>query len=440
MQEGLSQDDSVRPGGWRAVAVLTTLFLFGTLDRQVMALLVPAIKTDLQLTDLQISLLQGLAFGGFFLLGNLPVGWMIDKVSRRKVLFFGVIVWSIAAAASGVARTFGQLFAARAGVGAGEATIAPATYSILSGFFSPGRLALPLSIFALGGNLGSGMSFMLGGAVLAWIASNPPVILPWVGQLSGWQVAFIITGLPGILLAFLIWTIPEPRRLRHLRKGDSTYGQLFAHYRRHAVFYGTHNGGFGMIMGFIVGLQSWNATFLTREHGWGLSEIGLFLGLTQLVTAVCGMALHGWAVDRLFRAGYHDAHLRYFIVMCTLAIPFSVGAYLVESAWLMIVLYNLAYLLIMAVSSVGPAALQITTPDHLRGKASSFYMIGVTLLGTMAGPMIVASFTDLFFQDEALLGYSMAAFAALMLSLAVLLFYVGLRPMRVAVDAALAHS
>lgn len=331
MQDAQSRDDGVKPGGWRAVTVLTALFWFGTLDRQVMALLVPAIKTDLQLTDLQISLLQGLAFGGFFLLGNLPVGWLIDRVSRRKVLFYGVIVWSIAAAASGLARTFGQLFAARAGVGAGEATITPATYSILSGFFAPGRLALPLSIFALGGNLGSGMSFMLGGAVLAWIAASPPVILPFFGQLAGWQVAFIITGLPGILLAFLIWTIPEPKRLQAVSKGNSTYGQLFAQYRRHWVFYLTHNAGFAMIMGFIVGLQSWNAAFLTREHGWELAEIGFFLGVTQLVTALTGMAFHGWAVDRLFRAGYHDAHLRYFIVMCALAIPFSVSAYLVES-------------------------------------------------------------------------------------------------------------
>ncbi|GAA4810128.1 MFS transporter [Sphingosinicella ginsenosidimutans] len=429
--------EPVREGAWRAVAVLTLLYWFGTLDRQVAALLIPMIKADLSLTDLQISMIQGLAFGLFFMIMSPLMGWLVDRYSRRVILFCGVVGWSISATASGLVKSFGGLFAARAGVGGCEASINPTAYAMLSELFPPKKLSLPMSLFVMGGNLGSGMSFLLGGGVIAWVSTSPQMSLPWIGPLAGWQLAFVVTGLPGLLLAPLLFTIPESRRPRTagVTAAPSGFGDLWRHYRRFPVFYLTHGLGFALIMAFVVGLQSWNATFLMRAHGWALSDIGYLLGIFQVGSALIGLAFHGWAVDRLFGRGRKDAHLAYFALMCALAFPCATAAYLIDSGMATLLLYSLAYFFIMAFASIGPAALQITTPANLRGKASAVYMVGVSIIGTILGPIVVASFTDLLFQDEKALGWSMALFAALTTGLAGALFFVGRPAMRRAIDA-----
>ncbi|SFS10334.1 MFS transporter [Sphingomonas jatrophae] len=438
-----SEHVPIADGAWRATAVLTLLYWFGTLDRQIAALLVPLIKADMKLTDLQISLIQGLAFGLFFMLLSPVMGWLVDRYSRRMILFGGIIGWSIAAVCSGLTRSFGGLFAARAGVGGCEASINPTAYAMLSELYPPNKLSLPLSLFVMGGNLGSGMSFLLGGAVIAWVTASPPIDLPLFGTLSGWQLAFVITGLPGLLLAPLVFTIPESQQ--HLarkatRQSTTGFGDLFRHYRRFPLFYAAHGLGFALIMAFVVGLQSWNATFLSRHHGWELSTIGYWIGIAQVGSALIGLAVHGWAVDRLFATGRRDAHLTYFAVMCALALPCGVAAYLVESGALMLVLYSVAYFCLMAFASIGPAALQIATPAQLRGKASAVYMVGVSIVGTILGPIIVATFTDKLFGDEAALGESMALFAGLTTGLAALLFTIGRPAMRRAIAAAMPPS
>ncbi len=427
----------VPTGAWRTVAILTMIYWFGTLDRQIAALLVPLIKTDLGLSDLQISLIQGLAFGVFFMLSSPLMGWLVDRYSRRGVLFTAVTGWSLGALASGLSRSFAQLFAARSTVGALEAAINPSAYAMLSELFPPRKLALPMSIFVLGGNLGSGMSFLLGGVVIAWIATSPPLILPVFGVLSGWQTAFIVTALPGLIFAPVIWFARESRQRGEARRSGTSFGDLWRHVRRHPRFFALHNVGFGFIMAFIVGLQSWNAAFLSRAHGWALADIGLWMGGFQVVFALSGLAFHGWAVDRLFSRGQTDAHLRYFAIMSLLALPCGVAAYLVNSGMAMIVLYNIAYFLLMSFASIGPAALQIATPPSLRGKASALYMVVISIIGTILGPVIVATFTDVLFGNEAALGRSMALFAGITTAGAALFFSLGRAPMRRAIEEAL---
>jgi MFS family permease len=422
--------------GWRAVTVLTVLYWFGTLDRQIAALLLPLLKTDLHLTDTQASLLVGLAFGLAFMVMSLPIGWLVDRVSRRLLLFCGVILWSVAAMASGLSRNFGQIFIARVLVGGSEATINPSAYSMLGDYFPPRKLTLPMSIFTLGGNLGSGVSFMLGGAVVGLVSAGGGIHLPVVGLLKGWQAAFVISGLPGVFLAFLIWTFPEAPRHQHPSSGDrATFNDLGRHYTRHPLFYIAMNLGVAMIMAFVVGLQSWNSAYLTRHFGWTLPRVGFWLGLTQVGSSLAGLWFHGWAVDRLFSRGRLDAHLAYFGTMCLLACPFGIAAYLVPSAAGMIALYSTAYFLIMAFASIGPSALQIATPSRLRGKASAVYMVVMSLIGTIMGPIVVALFTDRLFGNEALLGYSMALFAGLTTLIAALMCWVGRAPMHRAVMA-----
>lgn len=422
--------------GWRAVGVLTVLYWFGTLDRQIVALLLPMIKADLQLSDSQVSLLPGLAFGGAFMLMSLPIGWLVDRVSRRAVLFVGVLCWSVAAISSGLSRTFSELFAARIVVGGSEASINPSAYSLLSDFFPPSRLTLPLSIFTMGGNLGSASSFMLGGLVLGLVGGAGGVDVPVLGHLNGWQAAFVLTGSPGLLLAFLIWIFPEARRHKTGTTTDApNFADLGRQYRRHPSFYIFHALAIAMIMAFTVGLQSWNSTYLSRHFGWSLESIGFWLGFCQLTSSLLGLWFHGWAVDRMFSRGRHDAHFLYFGVMCVLACPLAVVAYLIPSAIGSIVCYSAAYFLLMGFSSIGPAALQITMPARLRGKASAVYMIVLSLVGTILGPIVIAGITDFVFVDETKLGYSMALFGGLTTLLGAVCCWWARAPMRKAVFA-----
>lgn len=423
-------DDKAASGAWRTLVILTILYWFGTLDRQVAALLIPEIKADLQLTDLQVSLIQGLAFGLLYMLMSPLAGWLVDRFSRRMILFGSVLGWSFSAMASGVSRSFGTLFCARAGVGGFESALNPTCYSLLSDVFPPKKLALPMSIYVLGGNLGSGMSFLAGGAVIAFVAASPSFHLPFVGELAGWQMAFLITGFPGLFLAPLIWLARDPRKPRKAASGDdTTFLQLWHHVRGHLAFYLLHNLGFGLVMSLIVGLQSWNAAYLSREFGWELSKIGYVLGSTQLIAAVAGLIFHGWMVDHMFSKGRHDAHLLYFLIMVLLALPCGVIAYAVSTPAMMLIFYNLTYFLVMSFASIGPAALQIATPSHLRGKASASYMVVITIMGTILGPVFVALLTDFVFS-EAEIDRSMAVFAALSCLLAALAFAFGLKPMR----------
>lgn len=423
--------DKVQPGplsAWSTVAILTTLYGFGSLDRQMISLLVEPIKQDLGFSDMQIGLLQGAAFALFFVIVSLPVGWMIDRFSRRLIIFWGTIAWSLCAAASGLAQTFAQMFAARAGVGAGESTLQPSAFAILADIFPPAKLALPLSVFVIGANLGSGMSLIVGGAVIDWVSQGPRIVLPVVGHLAPWEIGFLITGLPSLALAFLIFLVPERKRvpaLTHAAPANSGFSELFDRYRGHARFYLCHHGAFAMCMALFMGLLAWNPAFMSRHYHWEPGQIGMWLGLTQIGTAIVALSFHGWFVDWLFRNGMQDAHLRYFILMCPAAAVLTAASYLVSDPWLMIALFNTGLFFVMGYPGIGAAALQITTPALMRGKASAIYLITLNLTGALTGPLIVATITDKIFRDETMIGYSMAIFAIAAMAIATGLFSLG---------------
>jgi MFS family permease len=274
------------------------------------------------------------------------------------------------------------------------------------------------------------MSFLAGGAVIAWIAAAPSLNLPLVGELADWQMAFIITGAPGLLLAPIALLASDARRGASGKGSTAGFSDLWRHMRRYPGFVITHNLAFACIQALIVGLQSWNAAYIFRTFGWPVSKIGVVLGAVQLVTALAGLAFHGWVVDWLFSRGRKDAHLHYFMVMMLLTLPCAVSAYMVPNAIAMIALYDLAYFFVMAGASVGPAALQMATPNDLRGNASAICMVVLALIGVILGPVFVASLTTFVFADEALLGYAMALFSFLACGVAAALFALGRSRMR----------
>jgi hypothetical protein len=245
----------------------------------------------------------------------------------------------------------------------------------------------------------------------------------------------VIAGLPGVVLAFIMFLIPEPpRRVQHGAPIERGFADAFRFMSKRPRFFVGHNLGFGLVQAAILALQMWNPTYFARVYGWSPARAGLSLGVAQLTASVLGLTIHGAIVDSLFRKGIKNAHLLWFVWMCLLAIPVAVCAYTVASGWVTITLYGVFYFLLISCPSVGPAALQIVTPGHFRGKVSSLYVLAVGVIGAAGGPSIVAAITDFVFHDESKIGWSMAIAAATTLFLAALLFCMALRPMRAAVD------
>ena len=192
---------------WYATIVLTATYTFSFIDRQIVNLLVEPIKADLLLSDTQISFLQGLAFVVPYLILSIPVGRLVDTVSRVKVLIGGIILWSVACVFCGLSKTMTQLAIGRMGVGAGEASVTPAAWSLLADYFPEEKRGLPVSIFLMGPYLGAGLSLIIGAEVISWADQ---VTLPILGDIASWQFTFIAVGLPGVLLAMILATLAEP--------------------------------------------------------------------------------------------------------------------------------------------------------------------------------------------------------------------------------------
>ena len=151
---------------WYMTLLLMLLYMFSFLDRTIIVLLIEPIKRDLLLNDTQISLLYGLAFAVFYTFLGIPIARLADSKSRRSIIAVGVLFWSAMTVACGLAKSFGDLFAARIGVGAGEAALSPAAYSLISDSFPEEKRAKAMSVYTMGLYLGVGLAMLLGGQVI----------------------------------------------------------------------------------------------------------------------------------------------------------------------------------------------------------------------------------------------------------------------------------
>ena len=198
---------------WYALFVLVIVYVINFVDRQLLTILAVDIKHDLGISDAQFGFLYGTAFGVFYALFGIPLGKLADRITRTRLLAIGLTLWSTMTAFSGMSRGFWQLGAARVGVGVGEATAGPCSYSLLSDYFPAHRRATAIAIFSSGIYMGGGLSLYLGTAIAgSWNASFPIGTRPF--GLAGWQAAFLAVGLPGLLMAVWVRSLREPVRGR----------------------------------------------------------------------------------------------------------------------------------------------------------------------------------------------------------------------------------
>ncbi|WP_240502166.1 spinster family MFS transporter [Sphingomonas panacis] len=198
------------PYAWYALAVLILVYMFNAMDRSILSILAEDIKRTFHMPDSQLGFLHGTAFGVFYALFGYPMGRLIDRWRRTKLLAIGLALWSVMTVVCGLSSSVTQLVVSRMGVGIGEATASPAGFSLTSDWFTKKRRATALGLFIGGLYLGAGIALAIGGAIaLRWELAFPQQ-RPF--GLLGWQAAFLAVGLPGILLAVWVWTLREPRR------------------------------------------------------------------------------------------------------------------------------------------------------------------------------------------------------------------------------------
>jgi MFS family permease len=412
---------------WLVVFFLMVLLTSSFIDRTILSLLVRPIRHDLVLSDTEFSYLTGLAFVVMYSLAGIPLGWVADRWSRRLLIAGGVAVWSVMTASCGMANSFWRLFTARVGVGIGEATLSPCAYSLISDYFPPERLARPLSVFALGIPIGSGMALIIGGSVIDAITAIGPVALPVIGMTKPWQSIFLIVGLPGLLLAVLALVILREPRHRHppTVEPQPSFAEVFVIMGKNLRIYATLALGIGAFAIYALGANVWLPTYLQRVHGFTPGESGRFLGTSILIFGILGSVTAGWLADSLAKRGHRDGLSR-------IGIAYAVGMFLcggigpiVPVPWLSLTLVSLSGFFSLTWAGVNVSVLQTITPIRMRNQVSAIYLLFTNIVGMGFGPTMIAGATDYLFRRDNAVGYSLALVAASSMTLTCLILWAG---------------
>jgi MFS family permease len=295
------------PGQWRLVVLLTVVVMLSAVDRQALSLLVDPIRKDLGLNDGQMGILIGAAMAVTGLLVGPPAGFLADRFCRRCMVGASALLWSVLTAACGLSSSFGQLLAARAGVGLFEGVAAPATASMLRDALSPERRGRGFAVFAMAPMIGTGLAMLAGGAMIAAIGALKVRGLPLVGALHPWQMVFVLFGLIGLPAAALMIAIAEPRRTGHEASiGGASLSEAWTHLNAHGRIYWPLMA-FATLHGMLsLSFAAWAPALLGRTWGLDPARIGLTFGILMLVLAPLGLVLVGTTIDRLARRGRPD--------------------------------------------------------------------------------------------------------------------------------------
>ena len=379
---------------WYMVALLTIAYVVSFVDRSILGLLIEPIKADLGLSDFQIGLLLGPAFAIFYATMGLPLGYLADRRRRTWIVAAGITLWSAATALSGLARNFGQLFVARMSVGVGEATLSPCAMSLISDSYPEERRGKPIAFYSSGISLGAGLASLLGAAVLAWVGAGNLTEWPLLGPLAGWQTAFLIVGLPGVVLGILFLFVREPRRISATAGGH--LGHMFVHVGRHAAVFATFLSVF-CVMTTIAYSHGWLAVMFARTYGWPVEDFAFAYGIALLIVGPLSVNIAGALSDRYTSRGHRDAPMRIALFGLALGVPPCVVGPLLDNAWAAFGMLTLGNVGLAFVTATSVTALLPISPPRIRAQVVALYYMAISLAGLMLGPTLVGALNDMVF-------------------------------------------
>lgn len=365
-----------------ALALLFLVSFFNYMDRYMLAVLLPAIKADLQLSDTEIGFITGLAFTLFYATMGIPIARLADRYSRKNIIAIALSVWSAMTAVCGLAQNFAQLAVARIMVGVGEAGASPPSHSLIADLFPVEKRARALSVYSLGAPVGILVGFMLGG---------------WITQLYGWRAALFTVGIPGILVALVVYRkLHEPERGSADGLARRTEVQPFWFSLKTLMASPTFRHlsvGTGLYTVVWLGVVQWLPSFFTRSFGLEIGEVGTWLAIILSVSQIIGMLLGGWLADRL-----GAADLRWYVWVPSLAIlvstPMFALTFLTQNPTVAFLSLFLPFMIGVMQGPPSFAVAQGLADIRMRAMAAALLLLITNLIGGGIGPQAVGIMSD----------------------------------------------
>ena len=370
-----------RATAYYGLTLVTLLNFVNYIDRFILAAVLPRIKTDLALSDLQLGLLANGFLLTYFITSPL-FGRAGDRGSRPRLMAAGVAVWSVATTAAGFARSFGQLFGARAGVGVGEAAYATISPALLSDYFPPERRGRAFAIFYVAIPVGAAVGFLLGGVL---------------ERAYGWRVAFFAVGAPGLGLSLLALTAPDPPRGISDRRAGPMIPQPWPEALR---LLWSNRAYVGTVLGYaaytfaIGGLAVWMPTFLERVRHIALAEADFLVGSVTVVAGLLGTFIGGYAADRLsVRVKQANLWLSGVSVLAATA-PAWVALTAASRSTYVPAFFFAEFLLFLSTGPINVVIVSVV-PVAMRSTAMAVSIFVIHALGDAISPPIIGTLADI---------------------------------------------
>jgi MFS family permease len=391
--------------GWYTVFMLSIVVMLAHIDRGVIALLVQPLKRDLGFSDTEVSILVGFAFTFPYVVIGLPMSRVVDRGVRKHLIAGSLAVWSVATAVCGLAHNFWALFFSRAVIGGAESINTPATISMIADAVPRHRLARAYSIYHAGFTAGAALSLVIGGLLIGLLADVPPISLPGIGIIRNWQLVFMIVGIPGLIVAaVLVITVPEPARRGGKRPGGYPLREVFNSVLSQRTLHLSLLPAMVLLAIMTNAVLAWQPAFYERTYGWGPEMAGPMLGVVALGASALGL-LVGAPLCELLGKRHDDANLRVLFIAQLLALPLVAAGPLMPNPWLALACGGIGTFCSVMGGPAFVSALQLATPNEMRGQINVMYATLVNVVGGSLGPTLTGLLSDYVAPSEADLRY-----------------------------------
>jgi len=364
--------------------MLTIVYAFNFVDRQILVILQEPIKNDMGLSDAQLGLLSGFSFALVYITAGIPIAYWADRTNRRNIIAGALTIWSGMTALSGLAQNYTQLLLARVGVGIGEAGGSPPAHSMISDYYPPERRGTALAIYSTGVHLGILLGFIIGG---------------FISQIYGWRMAFMAVGLPGVMFAAVFFlTVREPIRGHWESSAAASYKptlretiQVLRSYR--SFWYLAAATGLTAFAGY--GSGNFAPSYMVRNHGLEMSEVGIVLAIFGGGGGLLGTFLGGYLADRL---GVSDKRWYLWLpaLAGVLALPLGFPYLLLDNTTLVIVFMFLVTICLNTYLGPCLAISHTLVPPAMRALTSAILFFVLNLIGLGLGPLTAGLLSDFY--------------------------------------------
>jgi len=373
--------------GW-FLFLLTMTYALNFLDRQLLSILQEPVKAELGLSDTQLGLIGGPVFALLYVGLGVPLARLSDRANRVTIVALAISLWSVATAACGMAGSFVQLAAARMTVAVGEAAATAPSYALLADLYRKEQRASAIGIFTTGTSIGAAAGLSLGG---------------WVGFTYGWRTAFLMIGLPGVLLALVIFlTLREPPRGFSDGRSDQVPQAGFMEVAKRLFATRAFPGiafsiGIASMSGFA--LSHWMPSFMVRSFDLSIAEAGWRVALAAGGGGLAGGIVGGFACDRLARFDRRwwcwAPAIAFFI-----NIPLMIMLFQATTVEMAMVLTAAVLFMYHFWGGSGHALVQSLVGVRMRATAAALFLMCISLIGQGLGPFVVGFLSDLLHAEQ----------------------------------------